>query len=40
MSLTLEPKWKKSFTGISQSFALSIANSVKKSEQLFDVVFK
>lgn len=40
MSLTLEPKWKKSFTGISQSFALSIANSVKKSAQLFDVVFK
>ena len=40
MSLTLAPKWKKSFTGISQSFALSIANSVKKSAQLFDVVFK
>ncbi len=40
MSLTLESKWKEQFTDVSQYFALSIANSVKKSAQLFDLLFK
>ena len=40
MPLTLEPKWKKRFTSISQGFALSMANAVKKSAQLFQVAFR
>ncbi len=40
MSLTLESKWKEQFTDVSQYFARSIANSVKKSAQLFDLLFK
>ena len=40
MPLTLESKWKERFTDVSQYFALSIANSVKKSAQLFDLLFK
>ena len=40
MTLTLESKWKEQFTDISQYFARSIANSVKKSAQLFDLLFK
>lgn len=40
MSLTLESKWQEKFTGVSRYFALTIANVVKKSAQLFDVVFR
>ncbi len=40
MPLTLDDKWKNDFSRISQDFALVIANAVKKSAQVFDVVFK
>ncbi len=40
MSLTLDAKWENGFSRISQDFALVIANAVKKSAQVFDVVFK
>jgi hypothetical protein len=40
MSLTLDAKWENDFSRISQDFALVIANAVKKSAQVFDVVFK
>ena len=40
MSLDLDDRWAKEFTGISHDFAKVIANAVKKSAQLFDVVFK
>ena len=38
--LTLDPQWQQGFSRISQDFALVIANAVKKSAQLFDVVFE
>jgi len=40
MPLTLDPQWQQGFSRISQDFALVIANAVKKSAQLFDVVFE
>ncbi len=40
MKLTLESKWASRFTGLTRDFARIIANAVKKSAQLFEVVFK
>jgi hypothetical protein len=40
MPLSLDDKWKNEFSRLSQDFALVIANAVKKSAQVFDVVFK
>lgn len=40
MPLTLDPQWQQGFSRISQDFALVIVNAVKKSAQLFDVVFE
>lgn len=39
MSLELDEKWKKQFSGISQDFARVIANAIKEAAQLFNVVF-
>ncbi len=40
MALTLDAKWQEGFSRISQDFARVIANAVKKSAQLFEVVFR
>ncbi len=40
MPLALDDKWENGFSRISQDFALVITNAVKKSAQVFDVVFK
>ena len=39
MPLTIDAKVKAETTGMTQSFALIIANAVKRSAQLFDLVF-
>ena len=40
LQLALHPKWKEGTSKMTQTFALKIANTVKRSAQLFDVVFK
>ncbi|MFQ5451247.1 MAG: hypothetical protein ACE5E9_11515 [Nitrospinaceae bacterium] len=40
MALALDTKWKTRTSGMTQSYALIIANAVKRAAQLFDVVFK
>ncbi len=40
MELALDGKWKKISNDLTQSYALAIANAVKRSAQLFDQVFK
>lgn len=40
LPLTLTSKWTNGTSGLTQSYALFIANAVKRSAQLFDLVFK
>lgn len=40
MPLELESKWKDRFNGMSQDFAVVIANAVKEATQLYEVVFQ
>ena len=40
LQLVLNPQWKEETSKMTQAYALVIANAVKRSAQLFDIVFK